>query len=62
MSGGNGNIKAENVICCSPDHDDLQIKVIDWMAKAVPSKTYAAPEVMTSQDKKPCSWRPKHLL
>lgn len=49
-----GNIKSENVLFCSQQDDDLRIKVIDWAGdSAVATKTYAAPEVLASQDQKP---------
>lgn len=55
------DIKPENVVFCSKNRDDLQIKLIDWglavnfsegMKAAVGSMTYAAPEVISSQDRK----------
>lgn len=55
------DIKPENVVFCSKDKSDLSVKLIDWglavsvsggMTKAVGSMTYAAPEVVCSQDKK----------
>jgi len=54
------DIKPENVVFCSQDRNDTHIKVIDWglamdflekpMTDAVGSFTYAAPEVIESQD------------
>jgi calcium-dependent protein kinase len=55
------DIKPENVVFLSKDPSDLRVKLIDWglatnfnegMKEAVGSMTYAAPEVITSQDKK----------
>jgi len=55
------DIKPENVVFCTKDRNDLSIKLIDWglacataegMTKAVGSMTYAAPEVISSQDRK----------
>jgi len=55
------DIKPENVVFCTKDRDDNRIKLIDWglatnfeggMTKAVGSMTYAAPEVISSQDRK----------
>merc|ERR1719310_1364824 len=56
------DIKPENVVFCTNDRDDLRVKLIDWglatnfegsgMTKAVGSMTYAAPEVIASQDRK----------
>jgi len=55
------DIKPENVVFCSKDRDDPRVKLIDWglavsvsdgMTKAVGSMTYAAPEVISSQDKR----------
>jgi calcium-dependent protein kinase len=55
------DIKPENVVFCSEDPNDLSVKLIDWglavsikegMTKAVGSMTYAAPEVIASQDRK----------
>jgi len=55
------DIKPENVVFCTKDRDDTRIKLIDWglatnfeggMTKAVGSMTYAAPEVISSQDRK----------
>merc|ERR1719408_586717 len=57
------DIKPENVVFCSKDRSDNTVKLIDWglasmfqkdggMTKAVGSMTYAAPEVISSQDRK----------
>lgn len=57
------DIKPENVVFCTKDADDNRVKVIDWglatnftggakMTKAVGSMTYAAPEVIGSNDQK----------
>jgi len=54
------DIKPENVVFCTKERGDNRIKLIDWglacdigeMTKAVGSMTYAAPEVISSQDKK----------
>jgi calcium-dependent protein kinase len=56
------DIKPENIVFCSKDRQDFRIKLIDWglafyyekdgkMNQAVGSMTYAAPEVIASQDK-----------
>lgn len=57
------DIKPENVVFCTKDKNDHRVKLIDWglatsftggdsMTKAVGSMTYAAPEVIASQDRK----------
>jgi calcium-dependent protein kinase len=56
------DIKPENVVFCSTDKNDNRVKLIDWglatnfgdsaMVKAVGSMTYAAPEVISSQDRR----------
>jgi calcium-dependent protein kinase len=56
------DIKPENVVFCTKEPDDNRVKVIDWglatnftetsMTKAVGSMTYAAPEVIASNDTK----------
>lgn len=56
------DIKPENVVFCTPEREDTRVKLIDWglatgfkdeqMTKAVGSMTYAAPEVIASQDRK----------
>jgi len=57
------DIKPENVVFCTKERDDLRVKLIDWglatkfsdeggMTKAVGSMTYAAPEVISSQDRR----------
>mmetsp|Transcript_1783 Transcript_1783/g.3044 ORF Transcript_1783/g.3044 Transcript_1783/m.3044 type:complete len:592 (-) Transcript_1783:71-1846(-) len=56
------DIKPENVVFCTKEPDDNRVKVIDWglatnftesaMTKAVGSMTYAAPEVIASNDQK----------
>jgi len=55
------DIKPENVVFCTAERSDMRVKLIDWglatytaetMTKAVGSMTYAAPEVIASQDRK----------
>lgn len=56
------DIKPENVVFCTADKDDTRVKLIDWglahtflgapMTSAVGSFTYAAPEVITSNNQK----------
>lgn len=56
------DIKPENVVFCSADQNDTRVKLIDWglaftflgapMTSAVGSFTYAAPEVITSENRK----------
>mmetsp|Transcript_32604 Transcript_32604/g.75764 ORF Transcript_32604/g.75764 Transcript_32604/m.75764 type:complete len:615 (+) Transcript_32604:92-1936(+) len=56
------DIKPENVVFCSKDANDSRVKLIDWglaftflgtpMTSAVGSFRYAAPEVITSENRK----------
>jgi len=56
------DIKPENVVFCTADPSDTRVKLIDWglaftflgapMTSAVGSFTYAAPEVITSENRK----------